>query len=136
MSEKSEKKPLQRILIVALGSSFLGFLALPFASIFRSSSQQSDEIANPETTSIEQQLQAQERGYELVLEREPENPVALQGLVETRLQMNDLEGVMEPMEKLVELYPEQVELKAFLAAVKQQVGEQSEETKIDKDSDH
>lgn len=135
MSEKSEKKPLQRILIVALGFSFLGFLALPFASIFRSSSQQSDEIANPETTSIEQQLQAQERGYELVLEREPENPVALQGLVETRLQMNDLEGVMEPMEKLVELYPEQVELKAFLAAVKQQVGEQSEETKIDKDSD-
>lgn len=135
MSEKSEKKPLQRILIVALGFSFLGFLALPFASIFRSSSQQSDEIANPETASIEQQLQAQERGYELVLEREPENPVALQGLVETRLQMNDLEGVMEPMEKLVELYPEQVELKAFLAAVKQQVGEQSEETKIEKEGD-
>ena len=135
MSEKSEKKPLQRIMIVVLGFAFLGFLALPFASIFRSSPQKSDEIANPETASIEQQLQAQERGYELVLEREPENPVALQGLVETRLQMNDLEGVMEPMEKLVELYPEQVELKALLAAVKEQVGEQSEETKIEKKSD-
>ena len=66
------------------------------------------------------QLAEREQGYELVLKREPENPAALQGLVETRIQMDDLAGAIEPMEKLVKIYPEQPELQALLEALKQQ----------------
>ena len=81
-----------------------------------------------ETTELAsiQQLQEQARGYELVLQREPENSVALQGLVDARLQMNDWQGVIAPMEKLVQLQPQQVEYQALLAEVKVQVEKKSD----------
>lgn len=69
------------------------------------------------------ELQKQAEGYETVLKREPNNPLVLQKLVETRLQMNDLQGAIAPMEKLVKLYPEQKELKTLLDAIKQQAAQ-------------
>jgi cytochrome c-type biogenesis protein CcmH/NrfG len=80
---------------------------------------------------LTQQLQAQARGYEMVLQREPENRIALQGLVEIRLQMKDFEGTIEPLETLVKLNPEQEQYKTLLATIKQQV----EQNKSDKTSD-
>ena len=73
-------------------------------------------------SSVESQLQMQERGYKLVLQREPENQVALKGLVEARLQMKNALGAIEPLEKLVKLNPSQQEYKMLLAQVKKQVG--------------
>ena len=69
---------------------------------------------------LTQQLQKQARGYEVVLQREPKNQIALQGLVEIRLQMKDFEGTIEPMETLVRLNPEQERYKTLLATIKQQ----------------
>ncbi|MGK7872034.1 MAG: tetratricopeptide repeat protein [Xenococcaceae cyanobacterium] len=136
MSEKSKKKLLQRIMILVPGVAFLGFMVFPFIRMFHSPSQpQLERAATSETASIAQELQDRESGYELVLEREPENPVALQGLVETRLHMKDFEGAIEPMEKLVELYPEQEELKALLAAIKKQVAEGSQGSEAEQESD-
>jgi Flp pilus assembly protein TadD len=68
------------------------------------------------------QLQKQAQGYELVLKREPNNQLALQGLVQARLQMNDLQGAVEPMEKLVKLNPDNPQYKALLTAIKQRPG--------------
>ena len=79
---------------------------------------------------LTQQLQAQARGYETVLQREPENQIALQGLVEIRLQMNDFERTVEPLQTLVRLNPEQEQYKTLLATIKQQV-EQREDGKED-----
>jgi predicted Zn-dependent protease len=61
------------------------------------------------------------QGYEKVLEREPDNPTALQGLAEVRLKMGDLSGAIAPMEKLVKLYPQETQLKQLLDAIKYQV---------------
>lgn len=111
------KKPLQRILIIVSAISFLGSTGYTLAQMFNGS--QSPPVTT-ELASLEQ-LQEQARGYELVLQREPKNSVALQGLVEARLQMNDWQGAIAPLEKLVQLNPQQVEYQALLTEVKMQV---------------
>jgi hypothetical protein len=40
-------------------------------------------------------LAAQERGYQTVLQREPQNQTALEGLTNVRLQMNNQVGAIE-----------------------------------------
>ena len=122
MSQNTSYKPIQRILIIISGVAFAGSTVFGMAGLFSSALQEPKD--NPKTAAVsnDSQLEAQERGYELVLQREPENQVALQGLVQTRLQSNDLQGAVHPLEKLVKLNPERADYKALLAQVNQQVG--------------
>lgn len=119
----SQKKTLQKVLILALVSAMLGSTGIMAVGLFSDGLQQPEEAATTETELIIQQLQDQEQGYEKVLEREPENLFALQRLVQTRLQMNNLTGAIKPLEKLIELNPEQSEYKELLGRLKQQIGE-------------
>lgn len=66
-------------------------------------------------------LEAEASGYQKVLEREPNNETALNGLVKIRLQQKDLQGAIAPLEKLAKLHQEQTEYTILLAQVKQQV---------------
>lgn len=82
-------------------------------------------ISNPEpgtsaATSAESSLQQQVRGFELVLQREPENQVALEGLVKLRLQLKDTKGAIEPLEKLVRLKPGRQDYKTALEKLKKE----------------
>ncbi len=81
--------------------------------------------ANPtaDPASVQAELEAQARGYELVLEREPDNQTALQGLVDARIQLKDINGIVEPLEKLVELNPGVPDYAVLLAQTKQQMGD-------------
>jgi cytochrome c-type biogenesis protein CcmH/NrfG len=120
-SSKRTLKVVQKVFIIGSGLAFLGMMVLPLMPLLQATpptSEQTSSKANPE------QLKKLAEGYEKVLAREPNNPSALQGLVETRLQMNDLKGAIAPMEKLVKLYPEQTQLKQLLTAIKQQVAAQ------------
>ncbi|ACK65294.1 hypothetical protein PCC8801_1228 [Rippkaea orientalis PCC 8801] len=67
---------------------------------------------------IQEQSTAVTQQSEKVLEKEPNHPIALQGLVEARLQLGDLQGAIAPMEKLVALYPEQEQLSNILKRMK------------------
>lgn len=69
------------------------------------------------------QLEATAKGYELVLQREPNNQTALEGLVQTRLKMNDTKGAIEPLEKLIKLHGDRKDYKILLEQIKQ--GEKS-----------
>ena len=69
--------------------------------------------------SQDSQIKAQVSGYEQVLKREPDNQVALQGLVQGKLALNDFKGAIAPMEKLVKLNPDRPDYKQLLAALKQ-----------------
>jgi cytochrome c-type biogenesis protein CcmH/NrfG len=103
------------------GFAFAGSTLLGIGSLYINAFQEPKDTAPTATSSQDTQLKAQVRGYELVLQREPNNQLALQGLVQARLQMKDFQGAVEPMEKLVKLNPNNVQYKALLAGIKQQV---------------
>ena len=96
------------------GSAIFGMVSL-FGSGLSSQHQQKSA---PVAVSQESLLAAQERGYETVLQREPQNQTALEGLANVRLQMNNKVGAIEPLEKLVKLYPDRADYKVLLGQVK------------------
>lgn len=129
MSDKKPKEnPLKRILLVFSMVAFLGSTGYGLFGLYSNALQQPQTTATPEEASVDQQLAARERGYELVLEREPENRVALEGLVEIRLQMQDTQSAIAPLQKLVELHPQDAGYKVQLEQLQQQVGEESKES--------
>lgn len=121
----STKKILQKTFIIASGLAFLGMMTVPMLTVLRGNANQTEVPSQgtpqqPTAADLER-LKKLAEGYEKVLEREPDNPNALQGLVESRLQMGDLPGAIAPMEKLTKIYPEEEGLKQLLAAIKLQV---------------
>ena len=127
MSDKKPKEnPLKRILVVCSMVAFLGSTGYGLFGLYSNALQQPQTTATSEEASVDQQLAAKERGYELVLEREPENRVALEGLVEIRLQMQDTQGAIARLQRLVELHPQEAGYKVQLEQLQQQVGEESE----------
>lgn len=69
----------------------------------------------------QQKLAGQALGYQMVLEREPDNQTALRGLLDTRLQQGDLKQAIEPLEKLARLNPQQSDYLLLLAEAKEQI---------------
>ncbi len=123
------QRPIQRIAVLVSVVSFFGSTAFGAVRAFNSARNQPTQNPTTAASPVESpmqlqqaQLQLQEREYEVVLKQEPENQVALQGLVEIRLQMKNEKGAVKPLEKLVQLNPSQQEYKTLLAQVKQQVG--------------
>ena len=96
------------------GSAIFGIVSL-FSSGLSSQHQQKSA---PVAVSQESLLAAQERGYETVLQREPQNQTALEGLANVRLQMNNKVGAIEPLEKLVKLNPNRADYKVLLGQAK------------------
>ncbi|AFZ29970.1 hypothetical protein Glo7428_1408 [Gloeocapsa sp. PCC 7428] len=78
---------------------------------------------NNTVVSPESQLQAQAQGYDVVLQREPNNQAALEGLALTQLQMNNPNAAIASLEKLVQLHPDRQDYQNVLAQVKQQVNQ-------------
>ncbi|XHU95779.1 MAG: tetratricopeptide repeat protein [cyanobacterium endosymbiont of Rhopalodia gibba] len=113
------QKPCQKIVVIISGLALLGVMILP---ISRSIDQSPYPSAISTTNSSQQEkLQVLADGYEQVLKREPQNTTALQGLIEARLQLKDLKGAIVPMEKLVQLFPEEEELATILKTMKQEL---------------
>ncbi|AFY77858.1 hypothetical protein Ple7327_2572 [Pleurocapsa sp. PCC 7327] len=79
--------------------------------------------SSSKSTQAEKALETKALGYQLVLEREPDNQNALEGLLEVRLQQGDLKKAIEPLEKLARLNPQQTDYTILLAQAKQQVGD-------------
>ncbi len=131
MSKKAERK--KRIIRIVTLISAIAFLGSAGFNVIRmlTNPAQSTQVST-EAEDLTQQLEAQAHGYEMVLQREPENQTALQSLVEIRLQMNDFERTVEPLETLVRLNPEQEQYETLLATIKQQVEQKEDGRKDDK----
>ncbi|PSB57167.1 hypothetical protein C7B77_09290 [Chamaesiphon polymorphus CCALA 037] len=69
------------------------------------------------------QLQAEEKGFATVLQREPNNQTALKGLVSSRMRRGDILGTKAALERLVKLNPTNTQYKELLDAINKQVAE-------------
>ena len=96
------------------GSTIFGMVSL-FSSGLSSQHQQKQAAV---AVSQESLLAAKERGYVGVLQREPLNQTALEGLANVRLEMDDKVGAIEPLEKLVKLNPDRADYQALLGQAK------------------
>jgi len=75
-----------------------------------------------------EELRAQVKGYEAILQQEPENQAALKGLVKTRLTLinmkqGEIKDVIGPLEKLAKLNPTEPRYTILLAQSKQFTGD-------------
>lgn len=126
MSQSSRRWLIQAVLIVAV-LSFLGFSIVPIYSAIRDPAPTASGSASPSPGANQSQLLSQEKGYEAVLAREPNNPTALEGLLQIRLQKiqagtGEVKDVIDPLQKLVELSPERAEYRILMAEAQQEVG--------------
>lgn len=121
-----DRKQLQRLVILIFGLAFIGSTGFAIVgSLFNRNNTTTDPATNTVAPSVAEQLEAQARGYAKVLEREPENETALSGLVQTSLQTGDLEAAIPPLQKLIELYPEDTQLTNLLTEIEAQLAQQS-----------
>jgi cytochrome c-type biogenesis protein CcmH/NrfG len=72
--------------------------------------------------SAETDLQKLVKGYELVLQREPNNQTALEKLSMIRLRMGDNKSAIALMERLVKLHPDRQDYQTVLANTKKTIG--------------
>ena len=116
-------KILRKIMSLVGCVSFGGTALFGIANMFKTGLQQPQQVETSPVVSVEEQLQKRARGYESVLEREPENVTALEGLVKVRLEIGDKQGAIASLEKLVGLYPDREDYKVVLEQVKLEVKE-------------
>ncbi|MFM7406222.1 MAG: tetratricopeptide repeat protein [Cuspidothrix sp.] len=69
--------------------------------------------------SAESELQTQVKGYELVLQKEPNNQNAMEKLAILRLKLGDEKGAIALLEKLSQQHPDRQDYKTLLTQVKQ-----------------
>ena len=138
--KKRQNKTLSRVVTLVLGLGFAGStLAIALSSVFsQNSSSPVSQNQNIDEAAIEEQIQQQISGYEKVLEREPQNVTALEGLAQIYLQTGDPKQAIPTLEKLVEYYPEQQQYAGILEIIEQQEAGRSntaEEPKASEDTE-
>lgn len=131
-SQKRSRWLVNAALLVAV-FAFVGFSFFPIVnSAFNQEKSSVQKAAIPSQQKQEaarlEELQAQARGYQLVLQREPDNQTALKGLLFTQLELvrlsaADPKTTIEPLEKLAKLNPDNSEYTVLLAQAKQQTGD-------------
>ncbi|MEA5616459.1 Tfp pilus assembly protein PilF [Cronbergia sp. UHCC 0137] len=135
MSKTRDRWIVQVILVLAV-VAFVGVSLIPILGALNNSPSPAQTNADKNQPPSNQSLKLEDevRGYELVLQREPDNQTALKGLLQARLQIlsqkprgevkpADIQAVIEPLEKLVQINPEQSDYGVLLAQAKQQLGD-------------
>ncbi|WP_414618906.1 tetratricopeptide repeat protein [Calothrix sp. CCY 0018] len=129
MSQGRNRWFMKIVLILAV-IALVGGSMVPIIAAFNDSQQSGNTEKGTGNSASDQKakLELTAKGYEQVLEREPENTTALQGLLEARLQLfrlgqGDIKGIITPLEKLSKLNPEETRYAVLLAQAKQQAGD-------------
>ncbi len=124
------------VLLIAVVSFAGVMVVLPFAGAFQQENRTANDAPteSPDANSVDPptevspedrqaELADQAHGYELVLQEDPDNLIALRGLLDVRIQMGDIEGTIEPLERLAEQNPDESDYVVLLAQAKQEMGD-------------
>jgi cytochrome c-type biogenesis protein CcmH/NrfG len=120
--ESNKKSIWTKVFIIGAGIAFLVPSLLSLGGIGGRSDRSNENAAQSQNA----QLQAQEKGFLTVLQREPNNQTALRGIGEIitmRMQQGDIPGTKALLEELVKVNPTKKEYKELLAAIDKQVAD-------------
>lgn len=118
--QETTSRKLSRVVTLILGLGFgASTLVIALSSVFSESKSSNVAANDPNAPPIEEQIKTQVSGYEKVLEREPQNVTALEGLALIYLK-TDPKKAIPTLEKLVQYYPQRQEYAVVLKQVKQQ----------------
>lgn len=122
-----KRNPWLSVVLVLAVLAFVGISMIPLLGTVFQETQPTAKATSAATPSIPSdqraELEAQAKGYELVVQREPQNTAALRGLLEVRLKMGDIKGAIPPLEQLAKTNPDQTDYAVLLAQAKQQTGD-------------
>jgi len=117
--KENRKKLFIKIFTVIGGVAFLGSTSYGMVGIMSKSMEKPTQtVAQDPAVTKNTELLARAKGYETVLLREPNNLVALEGLATAKIELKDAPGAIAPLEKLVQLNPNNPNYKAALEQVK------------------
>jgi tetratricopeptide (TPR) repeat protein len=119
---QSKRNRLVYLNVILLLLALISFSILPLVKTVAQEYNRSDTSA-ANLSEAQKTLQTQALGYQMVLEREPNNQNALEGLLEIKIQQGDLQGAIAPLEKLAQLNPLQTDYTILLAQAKQQLND-------------
>lgn len=121
MAVKRNRWLVGSILFIAVASLLAVSLGPLIQTAFDQGAGHNSAASTPATTDPRAELEGRANGYELVLEREPNNQAALEGLVDARIGLGDLAGAAEPLARLAELNPQDPRYAVLLAQTKQEL---------------
>jgi hypothetical protein len=116
----------RKVTLVAGLLFFLGMGQSVIASFMASNPNSQNSTQATETVASEQL--DMESGYQIVLEREPNNQTALQGLVQARMAKEDWQGMIAPLDQLIALNPQEESAIALRKMVDEQLAQATETT--------
>ncbi|MBR8830195.1 MAG: hypothetical protein N5P05_002855 [Chroococcopsis gigantea SAG 12.99] len=129
MSKKNQDN-LKRILVIISGLFFLGVMTLPMSNLFQKKVEETPQNTKANDGITPEKLAEIAQGYEKVLQREPDNVTALQGLAEAKMRLKDYAGAKPPLEKLYQKFPNNPQLMLFLYVARSQTNDLPGATKI------
>jgi tetratricopeptide (TPR) repeat protein len=123
VAEKRNRWMINTVLVLAV-LAFVGISLLPILSeALKPPAASTAASPSPGGAPNPKALEDQARGYQSVLDREPDNQTALQGLIEAKSALGDFKSTIAPLEKLKKLNPDDTRYAILLAQVKQRIGE-------------
>ena len=111
------------ILFIAVAALLLVSLGPLIQAAFNQNPGHGNTVSTATNTDRRAELEGRANGYALVLEREPDNQAALEGLVEARISLGDLAGAAEPLARLAELNPQEPRYSVLLAQTQQELND-------------
>jgi thioredoxin-like negative regulator of GroEL len=115
------KHPVQKLIIFVSLFAFIGsvgYSALQMVSNIQSA-EQANAATSEQAAAKKNELKSLQKSYQQVLQREPNNETALQGLASAHWQLGERKEAISIIENLVQAHPQQEDYKEILAEAKQ-----------------